>query len=230
MAEYIYASKRCDPQQVTAPTLTQVANVLGRVHASYLAERWAAIHGGPATTAADWGGWIAPRARITRLTGYNPATCNNVTTIASVWSLPDAGPVPVEQRALFVKSILASSLTADNAAWEAPTMARFNPRVSGALADWASGAMANTRTANAFPDYGGQFDNVESPVGPCSVNGTQTLTQYLQGQGCVVPPASTSAKVGTVLGVAVLGLAAAGGIWWWINRPEPTRAVTRRRR
>lgn len=219
MAEYIYASKRCDRQEAAAPTLTQIANVLGRVHASYLAERWSAIHGGPATTADDWGGWAAPRARITRLTGYNPATCNNVTTVASVWSLPDTSSLSVDQRARFINSILASSLAADSSAWEAPTMAVFNPAVSGPLSGWTSGAMANTRTGNSFPDYGGQLDAVESPVGPCVVDGRQSLAQYLQGRGCVAPAPSVVARAGTVVGVVALGLLAVGGAWWWINRP-----------
>lgn len=125
--------------------------------------------------AAD-GDWIGPAPRITRTATIGERF---KTTTAWLYGLP-AGP-PWQPRPMLreLAENLAARVTAElgrvTSGWEPARAVVWSEAVNGAVAWWADGFAAVTRTRDEFPTGGGRFDASENPWGPTTA-GTHPST------------------------------------------------------
>ncbi len=121
----------------------------------------------------DRGGWVGPRARVTR--GWNPFSRGRV-SVAWLYGWPTGGPwgeaPPLGQLSRELAGNVARALEGVGGSWQV-TALRYDPARHGAVAWWASGDAARTETreeVSVAPD-GDSTAPGENPVGPGQARG-----------------------------------------------------------
>lgn len=110
------------------------------------------------------GGWIGPRARVTRTAGFSPRFSTFVAW-PFAWrqpAVPDLAHAPVTELLRRVNNALSDT----SWSWQGARALPYTEAVNGNLAWWNSGAASQTRTRNSFPTGAGHFDADENPTGP----------------------------------------------------------------
>lgn len=114
--------------------------------------------------ASATGGWIGPRARVTRTANLE---LRFRTRFAWPWawptsSVPDLAHAPVSA----LLSRINSALSDVSWSWQGAQALPYIPALNGSVAWWTSGDASVTRTRNSFPTGAGHFDADENPTGP----------------------------------------------------------------
>jgi hypothetical protein len=115
----------------------------------------------------QWGDWVGPVPRITRVAVIGDAF---YTSVAWVYQTPDEAFA--QEHSSYIQGTLKDNVTAAlqtvSTGFGLATIGPWSEAVNGALAWWQSGDAGVTQTRDEYPELAGRTDAAENPIGPTS--------------------------------------------------------------